>query len=324
MGKYYCYRHIRLDTNEVFYVGIGKKSTFYKSYKHFESEYKRAFSKRMRNRFWKHVITKSEYRIEIFFETESEEEVCLKEIEFIALYGRRDLGKGSLVNLTDGGDGRMNPNPETIKNNGSNWLGKRGKDNPKCKPVHMYDLSGKYIRSFDSVTLAGEHIKLDETGITMTCNIQCRMFGGYIWRFFKEDQLNESYIDKHYVRYTKVYEYDIEGHFVRVWDTIVECAKYHKVEHGNIKRICDDPINFKLLKGNLQFRYEFFNEGIGKPVFVDKGKPISMCDKNGDVIRTFKSTAEACQTYPEFGFKNISRSLNGNFNAYGYKWKFNN
>lgn len=24
-GKYYLYRHIRLDTNEVFYVGIGTK-----------------------------------------------------------------------------------------------------------------------------------------------------------------------------------------------------------------------------------------------------------------------------------------------------------
>jgi len=39
------------------------------------------------------------------FETESEEEAFAKEIELIALYGRRNLGTGTLFNLTDGGEG---------------------------------------------------------------------------------------------------------------------------------------------------------------------------------------------------------------------------
>jgi hypothetical protein len=38
-------------------------------------------------------------------ETESEAEAFAKEIELIALYGRRDLKKGPLFNLTDGGEG---------------------------------------------------------------------------------------------------------------------------------------------------------------------------------------------------------------------------
>jgi hypothetical protein len=43
------------------------------------------------------------------------EEACEKEKEFIQLYGRRDLGLGTLVNMTDGGDGVHNLSDETKK-----------------------------------------------------------------------------------------------------------------------------------------------------------------------------------------------------------------
>ena len=38
-------------------------------------------------------------------ETEDEQEAFKKEIELIALYGRRNIGTGTLFNLTDGGEG---------------------------------------------------------------------------------------------------------------------------------------------------------------------------------------------------------------------------
>jgi len=43
------------------------------------------------------------------------EDACKKEIEFIELYGRRDLNKGTLVNLTDGGEDIANPSNEIIE-----------------------------------------------------------------------------------------------------------------------------------------------------------------------------------------------------------------
>jgi hypothetical protein len=53
------------------------------------------------------VINKTEYRIEIMIEGLSEEEANRKEVEFILLYGRRDLGTGTLVNMTAGGEGSV-------------------------------------------------------------------------------------------------------------------------------------------------------------------------------------------------------------------------
>lgn len=95
--KYYTYLHTRLDTNEVFYVGIGKSKN-----------YKRAYSKYNRNKYWKNIINVTKYKIEIVFESDSYDEVKQKEIELIKFYGRKDLGLGKLCNLTDGGEGTVN------------------------------------------------------------------------------------------------------------------------------------------------------------------------------------------------------------------------
>jgi hypothetical protein len=86
------YRHIRLDKNEPFYIGIG------------ETE-KRARSIKNRNKYWKNIVSKTEYEVEILFNDLTWDEACEKEKEFIKLYGRFDLGIGILVNMTDGGDG---------------------------------------------------------------------------------------------------------------------------------------------------------------------------------------------------------------------------
>lgn len=100
-GKHYLYRHIRLDNNQVFYVGIGTK------YDYAKDEYKRANIKRNRNNLWKAVINKTDYRVDILLESDDYVFIKEKEKEFIALYGRKNLGTGTLVNLTDGGDGSI-------------------------------------------------------------------------------------------------------------------------------------------------------------------------------------------------------------------------
>lgn len=111
-NKFYVYRHIRLDKNVPFYIGIGTKPQKYNS---FESEYKRAFSKDKRNKFWWAVVNKTDYKVEIIYECSTKEESKVKETEFINLYGRRDLFKGTLVNMTDGGDGCISISPHTRK-----------------------------------------------------------------------------------------------------------------------------------------------------------------------------------------------------------------
>ncbi len=90
----YClYRHIRPDTNQVFYVGQGKDGA------------NRPWSKHNRNIYWKRVVRKNngQYKVQVLLEGLSIEQINEKEIEFISLYGKR-IESGTLVNLQDGGN----------------------------------------------------------------------------------------------------------------------------------------------------------------------------------------------------------------------------
>lgn len=83
------YRHIDTNANKVFYIGIGTE--------------KRAYDYGSRSREWKSVANNTKVETEILVECNTREEAYLKEVEFIALYGRVDKGTGTLVNKTDGG-----------------------------------------------------------------------------------------------------------------------------------------------------------------------------------------------------------------------------
>ena len=89
------YRHRRIDINEIFYIGIGKSKS-------------RAYQIRSRNEFWKNITNKTDYSVEIIAENLNVEDAKELECFLIQEYGRKDLGLGQLVNLTDGGDGCIN------------------------------------------------------------------------------------------------------------------------------------------------------------------------------------------------------------------------
>ena len=95
------YIHRRKDNDEVFYVGIG-------------NTIKRAYEiKNRKNKRWIGIVEKYGYSVEIIEQDITWENACIKEIKLIQEYGRLDLKKGTLVNLTDGGDGQSNPSDET-------------------------------------------------------------------------------------------------------------------------------------------------------------------------------------------------------------------
>lgn len=85
------YRHLK-SCGEVFYIGIGK----YKS---------RAYQKKGRNVDWNEITDTCNYEVQVLKKGLTWEDACELEIALIAHYGRRDLGKGNLVNKTDGGTG---------------------------------------------------------------------------------------------------------------------------------------------------------------------------------------------------------------------------
>jgi len=86
------YKHLRKDTNEIFYIGIG-------------SDIDRITSRHHRNPLWLNIVNKVGYDYEIIEDNLSWEAACELEKKLIMEYGRRDNNTGILVNMTDGGEG---------------------------------------------------------------------------------------------------------------------------------------------------------------------------------------------------------------------------
>lgn len=84
------YIHTNVKNNEVFYVGQGSPS--------------RPYSK-LRSNEWKDYTKENEYETKVVSESLSLSEAYEIEEELIGLFGRLDLGEGTLLNKTDGGAG---------------------------------------------------------------------------------------------------------------------------------------------------------------------------------------------------------------------------
>ena len=86
-NNYYIYFHINLVSNEVFYVGKGNC--------------RRAWNKSTRSQYWKRIVNKYGYRVDIIHENLSEKRAFDWEKLYISMFGRKNL-----VNHTDGGEGQ--------------------------------------------------------------------------------------------------------------------------------------------------------------------------------------------------------------------------
>lgn len=98
MNDKVLYFHINVTTGEVFYVGIGNS--------------KRPYKRSSRSKFWNNIVSKDSYDIIIEEDNLTWEQACELEKYWISRIGRRDLGLGTLVNLTDGGEGATNHSDE--------------------------------------------------------------------------------------------------------------------------------------------------------------------------------------------------------------------
>ena len=123
----YIYRHIRLDTNQPFYIGMS-------------SDNKRPFRKSLRTKEWSEIVAKTKYRVEILFDDLNMNEALQKEKELIALY-KREIDGGTLVNKTLGGMGICGFKKEPISESTRLKMSLSRKGVPK--PNHSIAMKGK-------------------------------------------------------------------------------------------------------------------------------------------------------------------------------------
>lgn len=249
------YRHLK-PCGEVFYIGIGT--------------IKRAHNKTNRSTWWKKVTNKYGYEVDILKRDLTKEEACELEILLIDWYGRKDLGLGTLVNMTDGGEGQTNPSEETrekmrnakkdIGGVNHHFYGKEKTDEHKQK-LREAKLGKK---------LSGEHKE----------NIK---------------KANERHKDRQPIKYicTKT---------LKTFKVMTDCAKHLDINYGTLKSYLDKSINLKNTTTIVLYE-DYINDTYEQP-YIKIRKHIKVLNtETGEVYNTLREAAEK-NNIPEYSLRN--------------------
>lgn len=206
------YIHKRGDTNQTFYVGIGRSS--------------RPYDVRNRNKHWKHIADKHGYHVEILYENVSWETACDIERQLIKEYGRIDIGTGILVNMTDGGDGTRGAklSKETRKRMSENakvrkWSGTTKRKMSKSAMGNKNSAGVKRDSQY-KLRLSTIHINLNKSAEyrkRKSESLKGRLFSEEHKRNISLSKIGkpqpESFIKK---RGTSVLQYDLDGNISKI------------------------------------------------------------------------------------------------------------
>lgn len=154
------YIHRRKDNNSIFYVGMGSIN--------------RVSDKTNRNSYWNNVVNKYGYNKEVVAKKLSIEDAYELETFLIQEIGRKDLGLGKLVNMTDGGDGCTNWSKsrtvKMIENNIKNM-----------KKVSQYNKKGNLVNTYRSISYAAKKTNISRQSIRDCVNGKIKTSGNFVW-----------------------------------------------------------------------------------------------------------------------------------------------
>jgi hypothetical protein len=245
----YVYRHIRLDTNQPFYIGIGSDKTYY-----------RANKKSQRNIHWKRVVAKSDYEVEIMVDDLTWEEACEKEKEFIELYGRNNYG-GILTNMTNGGDGALGlcftkESKEKLSNSIKEWhkTYKISDEERKKSSIRIKEFNKNKEFTQKRVTALRNSDKLKQSYI-----LKKGKPSGYKHNEESKKLISLSKIGKKMpkemieAKSKKIVQLDLNGNILKIWDSGKQIQRETGLSQGNISRCCNGEY-----KQSYGFKWEYY------------------------------------------------------------------
>lgn len=218
-----------------FYVGKGKKKRE-KSHLYPSSLRKKSY----KNNTIKKVLKETgeepiHFRI---YENLTNEEAIKLEAELIEHFGRVDAGTGILTNLTDGGEGVNN---FADKNISKPWARKK---------VYQYELSGEYVREWESI--ASVEIDGMYSSNISTAIKKNGTFAGYIWSFKKVDKMKPRIKNQMKVTYKNIKQVDKKtGDVIKVFENALSIEEGLKLRKGARNKI------YECLKGSRKTAYGY-------------------------------------------------------------------
>ena len=131
-------------------------------------------------------------------------------------------------------------------------------EHSKSKKVYQYDLDGNFLNEYYSANQASKETNTTCTGICSCCLKQPKYYsaGGYIWRY-ADNVKNKNKLSKKEIKIPtkekKVYQYDLNGNFMKEYKSITEASKNVKIKHGTL---CMCLNGFSKTSGGYIWKYK--------------------------------------------------------------------
>ena len=147
------------------------------------------------------------------------DELAQKEKEYILEYNSKEEGYNS-----DGGGGIQ-------------------------KTVYQYDtITGKLINKYSNLTDAGNVINITKQHLSNVCLSVNKYYRGFYWSY----DFVEKFISLKDNRKKKVYQYNIQGEFIKEYNSVSEASKQSGCNKSSIAKVCR-----KERKSSGGFKWEY-------------------------------------------------------------------
>jgi len=223
--KYYVYLHLNPKTEEIFYVGMGCDNR--------DKDFKYG-----RNLYYLNYVSKHGLPlVKRIKENLSKNEASELEKEYISLYGRKYLGKGTLTNISEGGEygvkGRKYNMTKEHKEKISNSNKNTSKHTPESKSKISQANSG-----YTHTPETKEKIRQSRLGKKASQSTKEKMSnlrkGRVInWKLGGKPRPSTSKIQSKSIK-----QLDLQGNFLKLWGSMKEAGNFLNIHPSGISACC--------------------------------------------------------------------------------------
>ena len=177
----------------------------------------------------------------------------------------------------------------------------------RAKRIKQYDLDGKYIRTWECAMDVEKKIGIDHGNIGKCCKGGIKSAGGYQWKYD-----NTNYNDINPIetsdRKIKVYQYDLNGKYIKTWDSKFQINKELGYATSNIEKCCKGQIysayGYKWSKDYKDSLDAYINPHCRKVVQLDVNKNYikdwnSIKDASNELCIKYQNIQSCCERKSE-------------------------
>lgn len=191
--------------------------------------------------------------------------------------------------------------------------------------VYKYDNKGNFISEFDSYQACWQLEKITPGHLWDILNDgKTKRIKGHIYTydFYLKFPVNEKLLDgrKKSKQKIKIYQYDLNGKFIKEWESITDAAKALNLNRCHISSV--SKLNFKRQAGGFLWSRILINNIQKFEKKSHRTKKIKQFSLNGKLIKIYESLTEA-EKYTGINKFTISHCARGKQKTSGgFIWKY--